>query len=362
MKILVLTNSDVGLYRFRKSLLQTLLQDHTVCIALPDGSYLPQLKEMGCQIRLMDVDRRGKNPLKDLQLFFRYRKLLCSERPDVVITYTIKPNVYGGLACRLLGIPQIANVTGLGTSIENKGLLQRLTLLLYRMGLKKAKCVFFQNRHNMEFMHAHGIAQHCSRLLPGSGVDLQDNPFEDYPADDGSVRFLFVGRIMKDKGIEELLDCAGRIHPQLPHVTFDIVGDFDETVYETRMNTLQAQGSICHLGFRHDIHDLMACHHAIVLPSYHEGLSNVLLEAAACGRPVITTNVPGCRETFDEGVSGFGVPARDAKALEIALRKFIDLPYSQKAKMGRMGREKVVGTFDRRLVIEAYCQEIKKLT
>lgn len=361
MKILILTNNDVGLYRFRKELLQTLLQEHTVSVSLPDGPFVSKMKEMGCHICLTDVDRRGVNPLKDMQLFLHYLKLLRSERPDVVISYTIKPNIYGGLACRFYNVPQLATITGLGTSIENRGPLQFLTLALYRICLKRARCIFFQNKQNLAFMQQHGIAQENFHLLPGSGVNLHDNPFEPYPEDDTTVRYLFIGRIMKDKGIGELLECAKQIHDKHSNITFDIVGDFDDPAYASLFEPLQAQGCIYHLGFRNDIHELIASHHAIVLPSYHEGLSNVLLEAAACGRPVITTNVPGCKETFDEGVSGYGVPARDADALFKALLRFANLPHPQKAEFGRMARDKIVREFDRNIVINAYCKEIKKL-
>jgi len=361
MKILVLANSDIGLYRFRKELLHSLLQQHSVTIALPNGPFLPQLADLGCNIIKTTIDRRGTNPLKDIHLFFRYVKIIHSEKPDIVISYTIKPNVYGGLACRITKTQQLANITGLGTSIENKGFLQIFTLFLYRTGLKQASCVFFQNTHNLTFMQKHRVVQKNFRLLPGSGVNLDENAFEPYPTNDGSIRFLFVGRIMKDKGIEELLVCTKEIICKYPHVSFDIAGEFDEPVYRSQLEALHKQGYVTYLGFCNDVHCLMKTHHAVILPSYHEGLSNVLLEAAACGRPVITTNVPGCRETFDDGISGFGSEARNATSLRDAIIRFIELPYDQKIAMGMRGREKMVREFDRRLIIDAYHEEINNL-
>lgn len=359
MKILIFTNKDTGLYKFRKELLQQLINDGVhVFIALPDGEYIPLLKKMGCIFCETPVDRRGMNPWKDLRLLIRYNRLIRKIRPDIVLTYTIKPNIYGGIICRLYHVKYIETITGLGTAIEDKGILSKILLLLYKVGLKNASQVFFQNAENQRFFKENKMVKK-SRLISGSGVNLQEHCFEEYPTEDGELRFIFIGRIMKDKGIEELLICAEQLKAVYPNIYFDLVGNYDEESYRAQVEELEKKGIVKYLAFQSDVHSVIKRYHAIILPTYHEGLSNVLLEAAACGRPVLTTRIPGCRETYEEEVSGIGFEAKNTKSLIEAVEKFIGLAYEEKREMGIQGRKKMEREFDRQLVIEAYMQEIK---
>ncbi len=361
MKILFLANNDSGLYKFRRELLETLVQEHEVSFCVPPGEYVSAIQALGCRYIPCDLlDRHGTNPLKELKLLGFYRRILRQLRPDVVFTYTIKPNVYGGLACAGLRIPYIANVTGLGVSLENKGVLQTVTKTLYRFGLWKARRVFFQNKSNREFMIKNRIVTRNWCDLPGSGVNLEQHRFEAYPAETDSPVFTTIGRIMKDKGIDELLQAARAIKKEYPQVIFRLIGSFEEN-YQEIIRAAAREGILEYIEPQNDIHPFMKESHAILHPSYHEGMSNVCLEGAATGRPILASDIPGCRETFEEGVSGIGFRPRDPLSLEAAIRRFLALPYEARKAMGAAGRKKVEAEFDRKLVIRAYLDAIADL-
>lgn len=254
-------------------------------------------------------------------------------------------------------MPQIANITGLGDAVEEGGWLQRLTVFLYRVGLAKAKRVFFQNEANMEFCLKHGIGKGKGRLLPGSGVNLSYHALQPYPNEAFPVKILFIGRVLKTKGVEEYFEAAKAVAGMGLKAEFSLLGPC-EIGNEALLKTMVDSEVINYLGATSDIRPFLKDVHATVLPSYHEGMSNVNLESAAAGRPVITTDIPGCRETVDDGVTGFLVKPRDAKDLTNKLVNFINLPYSQKAQMGLAGRAKVEREFDRNIVVEAYLKEV----
>jgi glycosyltransferase involved in cell wall biosynthesis len=362
MRILVLANFGLGLYKFRKELLEELIsKNNEVYISLPNDEYTPKLESIGCKFIETHLERRGTNPFTDLKLLLEYIKVIKRIKPHVVLTYTIKPNVYGGIACNLTKTPYISNITGLGTSVENEGLIQKITLFLNKYGLKNASCVFFQNDTNRKFFIDRGILKGNTRLIPGSGVNLKHHNFEEYPMDDGKLRFLFIGRIMKAKGIEELLEAAKMVKKEYPNVHFDLVGISEED-YNHQIFELDRLGIINYHGQRDDVHSFIKNSHATVLPSYHEGLANVLLESASSGRPVLASRVPGCIETFEDGLTGFGFEARSVEGLVEAIIKFINLPYNQKKEMGTAGRKKIEKEFDRNIVIEAYLKEIYSIT
>ena len=360
MKVLIIANNDVGLYKFRRELLEELLKHYEVHISLPYGNYVDDMVSMGCIYHSCEFDRHGTNPIKEFAQIFQYRTLIKQCRPDVVLTYTIKPNVYGGIACRLTGVPYIANITGLGGAVEGGGLMQKITLTLYRHGLARARQVFFQNEENLRFMLSHGIATRNHAVLPGSGVNLERHAFEAYPEDDGSIVLLVIGRLMRDKGTDEVLAAAWEIRKKYPYVTFQLIGPYDGP-YQEKVEAAVKDGVMQQLGEQSDVHSFIKNSHATVHASYHEGMSNVLLESAAAGRPVIATDVPGCRETFDDGVSGLSCKAKDVESLVAAIETFIELPYDAKVQMGLAGRKKMEQEFDRSIVIEKYMQELDKI-
>lgn len=356
-RILILANNDLGLYKFRKELLQELVKQYEVYISLPDGKFVSNLTNLGCKFINTPINRRGTNPITDLKLFLRYIKILKKINPDVVLTYTIKPNIYGGIACRLLKTPYISNITGLGTALENKGLLQKIIVHLYKISLRKAKCVFFQNTENQQFFIDNNISVGKGRLIPGSGVNLEHFQVLDYPASD-TIEFAFISRIMKEKGIEQYLEAAEYIKNKYPNTRFHICG-FCEEDYQDILEEMQSKGIIVYQGVLDDVREILKITHCTVHPTYYpEGMSNVLLESAACGRPVITTDRSGCREIVDDGVNGYLAKPKDTLDLIKKIEQFIALDFDKKKKMGLAGRKKVEKEFDRQIVVNAYMEEI----
>lgn len=360
--ILVLTNFIAGLHSFRKEVMKAIVDEgYQLYISVPDtgDDRVNYFKEIGAHIINTKLDRRGMNPLSDLRLMLLYRKIIKQLKPVAVLSYTIKPNVYGGIACRLTGTPQIANVTGLGDAIENEGWLQKLTITLYKIGIGKADQVFFQNPTNQAFFFSHNIADDKSIVLPGSGVNLSHHVFQEY-APEGVVKFLFIARLLKDKGTDEFFEMAKTIKAKYQQTEFQILG-WVEGNYKEQLDSLIQDGIINYLGTTSDVRPYLTNVHCTVLPSYHEGMSNVNLESAANGRPVITTDVPGCRETVDDGGTGFLVKAKDTRSLIDGIERFLALPYEQKRQMGIEARKKVEREFDRQIVVKAYLDAIAKL-
>lgn len=364
MKILILTNYANGLYLFRKELLQAFSKDgNEVYVSLPPDENMDRLKDL-CHIIQTPFDRRGMNPFQDLKLFLSYLKLLRKQNPDVVLTYTIKPNLYGALACRIRKVPCLCNVTGLGTAIESGGILSKFLLGFYRISMKDAQRIFFQNMKNRDFMNKNGIALENNALLPGSGVNLIEHPFREYPPEDKHIRFLAVIRIMKDKGIEEYLEAARIMKKRDRRLKFYLVGEYEEetrVLYEPQIKALAEEKTIKYFGHIDNVEEVMARSHVIVHPSYHEGLSNVLLEAAACGRPVLASDVSGCIETFVDGESGFSFESKSTDAIVRAMERILALSHEERRQMGIAGRAWVEKNFDRNIIIQTYRNELKEL-
>lgn len=361
MNILVITNNLGGLYSFRKEVIKAILDrgDRAV-ISAPYDNYMSFFEDMGCKMLDTQFNRKGTNPIKDLGLVYKYCRIIKSERPDVVLSYTIKPNLYGGMACQLCHIPQIANITGLGKAVENKGWLQNLTMVLYKIGLRKAFTVFFQNSANQSFCLEHHMVKGRNMLIPGSGVNLDYHSFQEYPTDN-IIYFVFIGRLLKEKGIEEYLYAAQEIKIRYPQTEFLVVGPCEDA-YEEKLHDLEIKGIVFNCGPQKDVRSFIGRSHCVVHPSYYpEGMSNVLLEACAAGRPIITTNRPGCGEVVDEGINGFIVKQQDPSDLIEKIERFILLPNDKKRKMGLAARKKVEREFDRNIVIKAYIDEIGKI-
>lgn len=361
MRILVLANNDLGLYNFRKELIEKLIElNSEVYISLPQGPKILELKELGCQYIETAVDRRGINPIKDLKLLLKYIKIIRNIKPDYVLTYTIKPNIYGGTACRITKTKQIANITGLGTALENKGILQKIAIALHRIALKKVKCCFAQNQANLEFLQKQKIARNKLKLIPGSGVNLDRFKLLDYPKESEPIEFLFISRIMKEKGIDQYLETAEYIKNKYPNTKFHILG-FCEQEYNEKLNEFQNKNIIEYHGRQDNITPFMQKASCIIHPTYYpEGMSNVLLEACASGRPIITTNRAGCREIVDNGINGYVIKEKDSKDLIEKVEKFINLSNEEKKQMGLAGRRKVEKEFDRNTVVQAYMNEIRQ--
>ncbi len=359
-KIMILANSSSGLYDFRNDLVRELLNKYEVIASLPDDSKVKELSDEGVRVIHTDINRRGVNPVQDIKLYLAYIKLLKSEKPDAVLTYTIKPNVYGGFACGRLKIPYIVTVTGLGTTFQNEGMLKKLVTLMYRAGLKKAEYVFFQNSENMRIFSENHILGKKEKLVNGSGVDLDAHSVLDYPRDNDHTQLLYIGRNMKDKGTDELLEAAVHFADD-ERVTFKLLG-YNDGDYENILNDYASKGLVELHDFDKDVTRHIKDCSAVILPTYHEGMSNVLQEAAASGRPVIATDIPGCREIFEDGVTGFGCQPRNAQSLIEAIDRFLALSYDERVEMGLKGRAKVEKEFDRKKITADYLNAINAVT
>lgn len=358
-QILILSNHSGGLYDFRKDLIAELKKYTSVTVAVPHNDRWDELLHLADCVIELPIDRRGMNPLHDSKLFHQYRAILKEVKPDLVLTYTIKPNIYGGLACRMAHIPYAVNITGLGSAIENGGWLKKFVLALYKPALKGARVVFFENAGNRDTLAATGVVpQGRDVVLSGAGVNLEDYPYQSYPQE-GAVRFLFVGRVMREKGVDELFAAAKRMKQEYGDgVEFHIVGSFEEG-YKPLMDELEKAGVVKYHGYQSDMKRFYAMASCVVLPSYHEGMSNVLLEAAASGRPLITSDIPGCREAVEDGNSGYLCPAKDANALYGAMQRVMELSVEQRSEMGCRGRERMEQQFSKTAVV---AETIDKLT
>lgn len=359
-KVLILANNASGLYDFRNELLLRLLEEYEVHVSLPDGSEVPEIAKEGCIVHDTFIERRGMNPVTDGKLMVQYWKLIKKIKPDVVLTYTIKPNIYGSLSCRLLRVPYVVNITGLGSAFENDGLLRKLVVFLYKIALKKARCVFFQNSRNRDIFAEFGIKGQKERLVPGSGVNLDRHMFEEYPSENEPIKLVFVGRIMKEKGIDELLYAAEKIKQEFPKVVFQLIGSYEDD-YRELVEEKEQAGIVEFIGYQKIIHPFYKTASAAVMPSYHEGMSNVVLEAAATGRPVLASNIPGCKEGYDDGITGIGFEPRDEEAFYKAVKRFLMLSYEERKEMGKNARKKIEREFDRKIVVESYIEEIQKI-
>lgn len=360
-KILFLVNHDVVIYNFRLELVERLLADgHEVVISSPYGERIDDLKALGCEYREIEMSRHGMNPVKEMALISAYKKLLREVNPDIVFAYTIKPNIYGAIACKAMKIPCVANITGLGTAVENGGIVQKITIVLYKYAFTKIQRIFFQNTENMQFFIDYKIATDKHALLPGSGVNLSRFVPIEYPSDK-TVEFAFISRIMKEKGVDQYLEAAEYIRKKYPNTVFHVCG-FCEQAYEERLKDLHDRGVIVYHGMVRDIKTVLKDIHCTIHPTYYpEGISNVLLESSACARPIITTNRSGCREVIDDGVNGFIVNQKDSKDLIEKTEKFLSLSWEERKNMGLAGRAKVEREFDRQIVVEKYCDELKNV-
>lgn len=360
-KILIVGNNDGGLYLFRAELVEKLISDlFEVHFTVPYGDKVPILIEKGASYHEIDVDRRGMNLLKDLLLLKNYKKLFSEIKPDIVLSYTVKPNIYGGLIARYLKIPFIATITGLGTALQGEGIICKIIKALYKQGLKKSSYVFFQNTQNLKFFLTNRIIPlQKSKLVNGSGVNTEK--YLPQRKEHDGVNFLFISRIMREKGVIEYLEAASMLKPKYQNINFQIVGYYDEEDIKKRVDEAERQGLIQYLGTSSDTRKEMAQADCIVLPSYHEGMSNVLLEGASFGLPLITTDINGCKEAVIDGKTGYLCKPKDTNSLVYAIEKFLHLTEEERQAMGVQGREKMQNEFDRDLVVKEYVNAIKEV-
>lgn len=374
--IALLTNNDDDVYCFRLELIQAILAaGYRMLISCPDGPKFEVMEEIGLkkgEAYIYDdppIDRRGTSVVNDWKLMTHYKAVFKKYKPAVVLAYTAKPNVYASMVAHRRHIPVINNVTGLGSALNESGLKQKLILWLFKRTYRNSSCVMFQNSTNMKLAMDLGWIKNECQLIPGSGVALDRFPVQEYP-DGGNgttgapVVFNYIGRIMKDKGVDDYIEAAKRIKAKYPQTEFNMLGFIEPTEnhYEAELAELGKRGIVLYRGSRKDVRPWVRRAHAIIHPStYGEGMSNVLLENASSGRLIITTDNPGCRETVNDGVSGFIFPGGDVDALVQKIETVVrDMPNSARKQMGLEGRKKVEQEFNREIVIEAYLEKIKE--
>jgi glycosyltransferase involved in cell wall biosynthesis len=370
MKVLIALNSAWNLLNFRAGLIKALVADgHTVVLAAPADEHVPALLALGARFIDLPMRAHGTNPMADLALLGRFVRMLRRERPDVLLCYTAKPNVYGSLAAYALGIPVVNNIAGLGSVFIRGGWLARVLQHLYRFALARSRRVFFQNPDDLQLFLSLGlVAQPQTELLPGSGVDL--HKFQPVPlpclqgnaatqsADHRCFVFLLVARMLKDKGVEEYLQAARLIKASHPQVHCALLGFVDSdnpnAISAQQMQAWVNEGVVDYWGNSSDVREQLAQADCVVLPSYREGTPRTLLEAAAMGRPLIATDVPGCREVVCDGLNGLLCKARDSQDLAKQMSRMLAMPDTQLQQMGYASRQWVEQRFDEQRVIEQY--------
>jgi glycosyltransferase involved in cell wall biosynthesis len=366
-KIILVSRCAWTLYNFRAGLMRTLKQEGATVIGGGAGGdgFEPRITALGVPFVSLPVDKKAINPPADVQLFYTLCRWYRHERPDVVHHFTIKPVIYGSLAARLAGVPKVVNtVTGLGFVFMEKRMawLRRPVEWLYRLALACAHFTFFQNPDDLElFLRRRLVNPRKAGLLPGSGVDCQyfAPGANVYSLPQRPLAFLMVARLLREKGICEFVEAARLVKREFPGTQFQLLGKRDErnptVVSQTELDRWQAEQVITWLGEVADVRSTVAHADVVVLPSYREGTPRALLEAAAMGKPLITTDTVGCREVVDDRVNGFLVPVKDAEALARTMVRLIKNP-EMRERMGTAGREKMQREFDERIVVEKTLQ------
>ncbi len=364
-KILLSSNSAWNLANFRKPVIEALVAAgfDVVAVASADGEE-GRLEALGARFRPIRLRGAGTSPAEDSRLLLDYIRILRDERPAMFLGFTAKPNIYGSLAARLTGVPVAATISGLGSAFLKGGLLGGLLLRLYRLALGGARAIFFQNPADRELFIARRIARpDQARLVAGSGIDL--GRFAPAPiVEDGAFRFLLIGRLLLDKGIAEFVEAARIVRAKHPEARFQLLGgsvaDNPSAVPQAELVRWAAETIVELLGVHDDVRPFISAANCVVLPSYREGLPRSLLEGAAMARPLIASDVPGCREVVDHGVNGLLCEVRSSASLAAAMERMLAMTPGERSAMGAAGRHKVEDEFDQRLVAQAYLAEIAR--
>lgn len=359
-RVAIAANHENTVLLFRQELVKKLIEkDCEVFVLLPSHCPKDEIEKLGAMVIPYQLQQHGMNPALEIKSIIDLRKKLSRIQPDVVLTYTLKPNLYAGMICRAASVPYIATITGLGRGFEHGSFYSKALSLCMKICLGKANRVIFQNQSTKDRLTPQYISEEKGLLVNGSGVNLEYIRYEKYPEHNKTL-FLFVGRVTLDKGIGELMQAATIITDTRDDVEFLFIGpiedDCKEMATSNRNEKIRFAGSVD----QKTVYRFMNDCDAVVVPSYHEGMCNALLEAAACGRPVIATRIPGCQEIFDEGVTGFGCNPKDADSLREALLQFLLLDRESRRRMGSMGRDKMEREFSRDCIVNSYIEELEK--
>ena len=365
--IIISINSAWNIVNFRASLIGSLIdRGYNVVVVAPPDAYAAQIPLIGCRLIPIEMDNGGTNPFLDLKLLFDYHRVLSQVRPVCFLGYTVKPNVYGSLAAHFLGIPTINNVAGLGTAFIRHSWITLASKWLYRIAFSRAYRVFFQNEDDLEyFVSSRLVKAEIASRIPGSGVDIRRFAPRAMLRPSGAFRFILFGRLLWDKGIREYIEAARIIKKSHKDVEFQLLGFLDvanrAALSRSDIESWEAEGVVTYAGASDDVVPFIAAAHCVVLPSYREGAPRALLEAASMAKPIITTDVAGCRDIVDDGVTGFLAKVGDPIDLARKMEKMLSLSEEERSLMGRRGRDKIVQEFDDRIVIQRYLSAIDSL-
>ena len=367
MRIAIVINTSWNIFNFRMSLAKALMAaGHEVIAIAPHDAYSEKLVAAGMQYVPVALENKGTNPVKDLLLIKQFHSIYKSVKPDVILQYTIKPNIYGTLAAKLAGIPVINNVSGLGTVFIVKNLVSKIALGLYKLAFRFPAKVFFQNEEDRQLFLENGlISEKITDVLPGSGVDTNRfKPAERFVRNQ-DFRFLMIARVLYEKGIVEYVEAAKILKKQFPEVRFQLLGAYDEAgnvgIKKTVFQDWIKGGEIEHLGTSDDVAGVIAKADCVVLPSYREGTPKTLLEAAAMGKPIIATNVPGCKDTVLDKQNGYLCEVKNAEDLAAKMAQMLQHSEAELAQMGNASRELALSRFDEKLVIGKYLDAINEI-
>lgn len=363
-KVMIVLNTAWNLVNFRAGLIRALVAaGYEVVAVAPSDKYADGVSALGCRFVDVPMDNDGTHPGRDFLLLWRIFCLLRIEKPDVYLGYTIKPNVYGSLAARAMGIPVINNIAGLGAVFIRGGWLSQLVKGLYRLALSRSRKVFFQNDDDRQFfITSRLVNKGVTDLLPGSGIDLAKFSPTPLPAK-APVRFLLIARMLWDKGVGEFVEAARLLKQRGEGADFHLLGFLDVTnpaaISRQQMNAWVAEGAVRYLGMSDNVREEIAQADCVVLPSYREGTPRALLEAAAMARPIVTTDSVGCRNVVDDGVNGYLCKPKDAFDLAEKMGRIVFMTNAEREAMGLRGREKVERQFDEEIVIRKYLAAIE---
>ena len=368
MHIMMTVNAAWNIWNFRRPLVEALSADgHQITVLAPPDDSVADLERIGCRFRPLEMSVKGLNPIEDLKLQRRLKQIFKEEQPDAILSFTIKNNIFGARAARAASVPFVPNVTGLGTAFLSGGLLQTIAEQLYRRAFGKLPIVFFQNEDDRDlFLDRKLVRADQARLLPGSGIDLVRFTATEMPSADAPPVFLMIARLLRDKGVIEFVEAARLIKARHPEARFQLLGatgsENRTAIDAATVKGWVAEGVVEYLGTTNDVRLAMAAASCVVLPSYREGAPRTLIEAASMARPLIATDVPGCRAVVDTDVSGFLCEVQNSDSLAMAMGRFLALSPDARTAMGQAGRAKMEREFDQALVVAAYREALLTLT
>lgn len=365
MKLIITINTSWNIYNFRVGLLKALQKEgyRIICVA-PYDEYADKLKDLGFEYYDIKINNKGTNPIEDMKLIYNYYKLYKKINPDVILQYTIKPNIYGSIAARFLGKKVISNISGLGTVFLNDSISSKIARYLYKVSLVKNK-VFFQNSEDRDlFIQKKLVKKEQTDLLPGSGINTEIYKPPENKIENKNLTFMMIARLVKDKGIIEYIEAIKIIKKKYPYIKFKLLGSLyvgnPTAITKNQLNNWIKEDIVEYLGHSDDVKSEILKVDCVVLPSYREGLSRVLLEAASLSKPIITTNTAGCKDVVEHNINGYLCEVRNTLDLANKIEKMLNISNNERIVMGKKGREKIINEFDEKIVINKYLISLNK--